>query len=50
MLKEDRVLKFLAKSDAAVANGEKTVNESLEEVSVACNDWCIVEPSAQQHL
>lgn len=32
MLKEDRVLKYLAKSDAAVASGEKTVNESLDEV------------------
>ncbi len=32
MLKEDRILKLIAKSDNAVVNGEKTVAESLEEV------------------
>ena len=32
MLKEDRILKLIAKCDSAVVNGEKTVAESLEEV------------------
>lgn len=45
MLKEDRVLKYLAKSDAAVASGEKTVNESLEEVRLLLS-----RPLAQQYL
>lgn len=33
MLKEDRVLKLIAKSDAEVAKGQKTAKESLEEVT-----------------
>lgn len=35
MLKEDRVLKLVAKSDSAVAKGKKAVKESLEEASTA---------------
>lgn len=34
MLKEGRVLRLLAKADAAVGRGQKTVNESLEEASM----------------
>lgn len=33
MLKEDRVLKLIAKSDADVVKGRKTAKESLEEAS-----------------
>lgn len=32
MLKEDRVLRLVAKADAAVGRGEKSVEDSLEEV------------------
>lgn len=32
MLKEDRIIKLMAKSDSAVVQGKKTVAESLEEV------------------
>ena len=32
MLKEDRIVKLMAKSDNAVISGQKTVGESLEEV------------------
>eukprot|EP00903_Cladosiphon_okamuranus_P005365 g5358.t2 len=35
MLKEDRIVKLMAKSDNAVVNGQKTVAESLEEVKKA---------------
>lgn len=34
MLKEDRIVKLMAKSDNAVVNGQKTVSESLEEVTM----------------
>lgn len=33
MLKEDRVLKLVAKADAEVVKGQKTAKESLEEAS-----------------
>lgn len=32
MLKEDRIVKLIAKSDKTVVSGQKTVDESLEEV------------------
>ncbi|CAN0405657.1 unnamed protein product, partial [Ectocarpus sp. 13 AM-2016] len=34
MLKEDRIVKLMAKSDNAVAKGQKSVAESLDEVCV----------------
>lgn len=34
MLKEDRMVKLMAKSDSAVVQGKKTVVESLEEVRI----------------
>lgn len=36
MLKEDRMVKLMAKSDRAVVQGKKTVAESLEEVRLLC--------------
>lgn len=37
MLKEDRMVKLMAKSDSAVIQGKKTVTESLEEVRGYCS-------------
>lgn len=34
MLKEDRIVKLMAKSDNAVVKGQKSVAESLDEVCV----------------
>lgn len=40
MLKEDRIVKLIAKSDNAVVNGQKTVAESLEEVRTLSRPMC----------
>lgn len=40
MLKEDRIVKLMAKSDIAVVNGQKTVSESLEEVRTPSLSTC----------
>ena len=40
MLKEDRIVKLMAKSDNAVISGQKTVGESLEEVRTPSRPKC----------
>lgn len=48
MLKEDRIVKLMAKSDNAVVNGQKTVAESLEEVRMLPRPTCYCSGGGQR--